>query len=150
MNQIHITIVKDADKNLLDSVNRLKPQLNQWKPEPISMKWLETILKNPMITMLAAKDSEKIIGMLLLINWQNLYVKKFFIEDVVVDQQYRGQGIATKLFNKAIELAKQKGLDEIDLGTSTWRTEANRLYQKLGFKTGKSKYYSLNLKDTSE
>lgn len=56
------------------------------------------------------------------------------IEDVVVDHQWRGQGIAQKLINEAIFRAQnQLHARTIDLTSRPDKVEANRLYKKLGF-----------------
>jgi ribosomal protein S18 acetylase RimI-like enzyme len=70
---------------------------------------------------------------------------KGFIEDVVVDRNYRGRGIGILLSKKLIEIAKDKNLDCIDLTSSPNRKEANMLYKKLGFKTKETNYYRLKI-----
>lgn len=55
------------------------------------------------------------------------------IEDVVVDQDARGQGVGTALTMAALELAQDQGARSIDLTSRTSRIAANRLYQQLGF-----------------
>ena len=57
------------------------------------------------------------------------------IEDVIVDDNYRRQGIATQLLQEAIERGiKDFNARTIDLTSRPDRDAANKLYQKLGFK----------------
>jgi RimJ/RimL family protein N-acetyltransferase len=46
---------------------------------------------------------------------------------------YRGQGLGRRLMNAAIQAAKEKGLQRIELKVRTTNTNAFMLYQKLGF-----------------
>ncbi|KAG2190034.1 hypothetical protein INT46_004876 [Mucor plumbeus] len=55
------------------------------------------------------------------------------IEDVVVDSDHRGKGIAHALINEAIQRAKKLQAKTIDLTSRPEREAANRLYKKLGF-----------------
>jgi ribosomal protein S18 acetylase RimI-like enzyme len=56
-----------------------------------------------------------------------------WIEDVVVDENNRGQGIATALVDAAIAAAQNRGARTVDLTSRPARREANRLYEKRGF-----------------
>jgi ribosomal protein S18 acetylase RimI-like enzyme len=63
------------------------------------------------------------------------------IEDVVVDQDARGQGVGTALTRAALDMAQQQGARSIDLTSRTSRVAANRLYQELGFQLRDSNAY---------
>lgn len=57
-----------------------------------------------------------------------------FMEDVLVDESCRGQGLATKLIAKLITAAKANHCYKI-VGTSRYgRENVHRLYEKIGFK----------------
>ena len=57
-------------------------------------------------------------------NW--LYVELFYL-----DSKYRGQDLGTKLMNRVVELATQKGC--IGIYTDTLSFEARGFYEKMGF-----------------
>ena len=60
------------------------------------------------------------------------------IDDVKVDERRRHQGIGTVLMEKAIEIAKENGVDCIELLVNGDNVAARGLYRKVGFKkTGK-------------
>jgi len=63
------------------------------------------------------------------------------IEDVVVDKDSRGKGFGETLVRYAIEKAKQRGCAKVDLTSRPDRTEANRLYLKIGFRSVKTNVY---------
>jgi len=55
------------------------------------------------------------------------------IEGVRVHQDFRGQGLGTKLFEWAIDRAKNRGCNIVQLTSNKTRSEAIRFYESLGF-----------------
>ena len=53
------------------------------------------------------------------------------IEDVAVNEKYRGKGVGKKLVEKLILIGKQKNCDKIVLSSSE---ENSKFYEKIGFK----------------
>ncbi len=60
--------------------------------------------------------------------------KRAQIESVRVDRKYRGQGLGKKVFEWAIDRAKEKNCRIIQLSTNKDRADAHRFYENLGFK----------------
>ena len=56
------------------------------------------------------------------------------IEGVRIHADYRGKGIGEKMFAFAIEQAKKKGCNLVQLTSDKQRPDAIRFYEKLGFK----------------
>lgn len=56
------------------------------------------------------------------------------LEGLVVDKNHRSHGIGTSLFNKAVEIAKQKASYKIIFTSGKDRADAHKFYKKLGFK----------------
>lgn len=69
------------------------------------------------------------------------------IESVAVDPEYRGKGLAKRLFQYVEELAKERGYEEIVLEVREFNHEAIGLYEKLGFRKTEflKNYYSEKL-----
>jgi len=63
------------------------------------------------------------------------------IEDVVVDQPYRGLGLGRALNEAALERAKAAGARSVDLTSSPRREAANQLYAALGFEKRDTNVY---------
>ncbi len=84
---------------------------------------------NPKSTSFEIWDNSNLIGCL---TWQ-LFWGQFHIKYLVVEEQYRGQGIGRKLMDHALEYAKAKGCTMIYLETMNF--QAVDFYEKLGFKT---------------
>ena len=72
--------------------------------------------------------------------------RKASVEDVVVLPAYRGQGIGRTLLTRIIDFARTK-LAPIDLRLTSnpSRTDANALYQALGFKQRETNVYAMSL-----
>ncbi|MDO4192666.1 MAG: GNAT family N-acetyltransferase [Erysipelotrichaceae bacterium] len=54
------------------------------------------------------------------------------ILELCVTANYRNLGIGTQLFQKAKEAARQRHAVRLELSTSTWRTDAQRFYERQG------------------
>ena len=56
-----------------------------------------------------------------------------YLAELYVVPDRRGEGTGRALMTEAIELAKRRGADTVDLGTSDSDVAARRLYESLGF-----------------
>ncbi|MBD1421639.1 GNAT family N-acetyltransferase [Sphingobacterium chuzhouense] len=68
---------------------------------------------------------------------------KGWIEDVVVDNAYRGQGIGRKLIEYLLKYSREMNLTEVLLFTESHRIAARKLYENLGFRIKDSSIYVL-------
>ena len=75
----------------------------------------------------------KLVGMALLYTVQTMSRNLGVVEEVVVDEKYRGKGIATKIMNKIIKKAKELELDCLELTVKNRNTPAMNLYKNIGF-----------------
>lgn len=70
---------------------------------------------------------------------------KAWIEDVVVDDRYRGRGFGKSLVAHAIEFVKSKDIPLLMLTSNPKRTAANKLYQDLAFERKETNVYRMSL-----
>lgn len=101
--------------------------------------------ENP-ITLVYCEHNDKVIGIASMCTYKVISGKKGWIEDVVVDEQYRGQGIGKKLMEKLLAEGKKKNLTEILLFTEDHRIAAIQLYSDLGFQLKESRIYTLKIR----
>lgn len=59
--------------------------------------------------------------------------KTIYLSYLVVNKEYRNQGIGTKMIRYARQISKKDGYSYIVLNVDNDNTEAKRLYEKLGF-----------------
>ena len=69
------------------------------------------------------------------------------IWDLAIDENYRRLGIATKLMNKAEEIARQEDIKRIWLFSGFHRKCAHELYRKLGYDENRDKAFVKNIEE---
>ena len=99
------------------------------------MKIKQKIITASGIKFFIEQEGEEVARAFLYILKNDLRERPFgFMEDVMVDEAYRGKGLATELIKKLIEAAKESNCYKI-VGTSRHgRENVHRLYEKIGFK----------------
>ncbi len=70
---------------------------------------------------------------------------KAWIEDVVVDDEARGNGIGEALSRAAIDEARRRGAKNVSLTSRPSREAANRLYRGIGFEQYETNLYRYEL-----
>lgn len=88
---------------------------------------------------------KKIIGLGWIFPRQTLLRKQAVVEDMIVDQDYRGRGYGERILLNLIAWARKKGIEVVELTTNPKRIAANNLYKKFGFKLHITNHYLLNL-----
>jgi len=130
---MQIEVVTQADEKLWDAFQRLVPQLTSNNPPP-ARDDLAALVKSESSTLLLARaDDGSIIGAANLTVYRVPTGIRAIIEDVIVDESARGQGIGEALVRRALEIARQKGASGVSLTSNPKRKAANVLYQKMGF-----------------
>ena len=142
---MQIDIVTHADGELFDAFQRLIPQLTNNNPPP-SLNDLADLVRDASSTLMVARDDQGvIIGALTLTVYRVPTGIRSIIEDVIVDTSARGQGIGDALMKYAINLAREKGAQNISLTSNPMREAANRLYLRAGFKKRETNAYQYKL-----
>jgi len=112
--------------------------------QPFSDDDLKEMIQNPHGFLYIARDAstKAIAGMVFLAIYRIPYAKKAYIDDVVIDEKFRGRGVATRLLEKSIEEAKKHQVSYVMLTAHPTRV-ANNLYEKLGFQKRETNVYRL-------
>jgi len=127
--------ITDVTEELVEACARLIPQLKLSSPAP-GREALERLVTDGASSLLAARypdEAAPIVGLLTLIVYRVPTGIRARIEDVVVDEGLRGQGIGEALVRLALRMAQESGADGVALTSNPKREAANRLYQRLGF-----------------
>jgi ribosomal protein S18 acetylase RimI-like enzyme len=85
------------------------------------------------------------VGMLTLATFCIPTGVRAWIEDVVVDGAVRGRGVGEALVQAALELARARGAQTVDLTSRPSREPANWLYVKVGFERRETNVYRYKL-----
>ena len=91
------------------------------------------------------EDDGGVIGMLTVGVYLSPTGSKAWIEDVVVDDMFRGRGLGRKLVAHAIDYCKSQNINTLMLTSNPKRVAANALYQSLGFERKETNVYKMNL-----
>ena len=137
-----IEIVEAPTVEVVTALARLLPQLSSATPPNASE--LATIIAGG-ATVFVARVDGVIAGSLTLVMYRIATGLKAWIEDVVVDEAARGQGVGEALNYAAIEEARRHGAKAVSLTSRPSREAANRLYQRIGFSARDTNVYRYDL-----
>ena len=143
LSHIDIIEVKDISKDVVLSLQKLLPQLTI-NYKSFDQKDLEEILDSQCTRLFTAIDrnsDNQIVGSFSLVIFRIATGRMIRIEDVVVDESRRGEGIGRKMMEHALNLAKKTGNVKIELYSHPTRVAADELYQSLDFKILKANLY---------
>ncbi len=127
----HIYEVTMADEALLEALKPLMAQLSGAN-EP-TLEQLTRMVESPMCHLFVAEREGRKTGMLTLALYDTLGARRAWIEDVVVSEEARGQGVGRELVKRAIAKAREAGADTLSLSSAPHRTAARALYRSEGF-----------------
>lgn len=122
----------------LNDINLLLEEQSPGARDNVSVDEIRQILSDPTFYLFVARDGEKIAGMASFFVRRNLARWMAEIHDVVVSQEYRGQGLGKQLTLALLaelrKIAHQEGTKiKLYLTSRPSREVANLMYRKLGF-----------------
>ena len=101
---------------------------------PISKKKYKAMLNNQYKINIAYIVDDKIAGVCLA-TIKDKIEKSIYIDDIFVLEEFRHQGIATKLYKQVESIAKDTGAKRIDLTVWQFNKTAMKFYESLGMET---------------
>ncbi|MDO8330562.1 MAG: GNAT family N-acetyltransferase [Fluviicoccus sp.] len=147
---IRITPATLADiPALSDLLTTLFTQEAEFTPDPAAqVRGLDHIIRQPETGLiLVARNEDAILGMVNLLYTVStaLGERVALLEDMVIADNARGQGIGGQLLEQAIAASRRNGCRRITLLTDRDNIVAQRFYQKHGFTASPMRPYRLNL-----
>lgn len=151
MDNITVTILKKATADNLKEVNHLLSglSLTGTPPRPLTIALLHRLIGQKNTFLLIAKSPEKTNKKI--IGFVTIYIVRIpsgviaTVEDLLVDESYRRQGVGRLLMEYAISLAEKKSARHISLRTSPQRIAANKFYERMGFHLMATNFFRINL-----
>ena len=140
---VEVVAASEVDDDLVTGFAALIPQLSSSQPPTAAQ--LQEIEASPASVLFLARVDGRLAGSLTLAFYRIPTGLKARIEDVVVDESARGQGVGEALNREAIEEARRRGAKDVSLTSRASRSTANRLYQRLGFEPYETNVYRLKL-----
>jgi ribosomal protein S18 acetylase RimI-like enzyme len=145
--RVKVEIATTLTPAIVDAVERLVGQLSRSAAPPTTAE-LSDIVSSPATDLfIAIDDGGTIIGTATLVTFRIPTGMRAWIEDVVVDEAGRGQGVGTVLTEAMVERAQELGCRTVDLTSRPSRESANRMYQRAGFVARDTNVYRLDLRD---
>ncbi len=137
-------IVKYLQKEFVFDLDRVKELTKQLDSSAIIN---EQSLYKAMLNGFISKiyEGDKLIGMGWIFARQTMLRKQAVVEDMIVDDAYRGKGYGKKMLLELINWAKEQGVDVIELTSNPKRIAANELYKKVGFELHPTNHYLYKL-----
>jgi ribosomal protein S18 acetylase RimI-like enzyme len=142
---VKVEVYRGDAAELTEALATLVPQLSTSNPPP-SLSDVEAMLASDAITQFVARDDGgAIIGVSTLAMFPIPTAKRAWIEDVIVDESGRGQGVGEALTRAMIDAARDHGCKTVELTSRPSREAANRLYQRVGFTNRETNVYRFTL-----
>lgn len=130
----------EIDDEVVAAFGRLLPQLSR-SASPLTPDDITAISSAEAITLLIARCDGVIAGTLTLVMFPLPTGLRAWIEDVVVDESFRGRGVGEELSRTAVRVALDAGVRTVDLTSRPSREAAGRLYERIGFRQRDSRVY---------
>ncbi len=137
--KIGVETLDHVTDEVVEAFGRLLPQLSS-SAKALDAAALDAVVSSPAVTVLLARSEGQIAGSLSLVMFRIPTGLRAWIEDVVVDEAARGQGVGAALTREALRLAREAGARTVDLSTRPTR-EAARLYEREGFSQRDTRMY---------
>ncbi|WP_417557453.1 GNAT family N-acetyltransferase [Mesoflavibacter zeaxanthinifaciens] len=139
--------IRFATQSDMPKVLELIKELAVFEKEPDAVIVTEKDLiehgfgKNPLFTCFVAEKEEEIVAIALIYfrfsTWKG---KTVHLEDLIVKQELRGQGLGTLLLDEVIKYGYSQGVQRICWEVLDWNTSAINFYEKQGAKILKDWY----------
>jgi ribosomal protein S18 acetylase RimI-like enzyme len=141
---VEVEVLSKVTDEVVEAFGRLLPQLSGSAPV-LDQAALAAIVSAPAVSVLVARSGETISGTLTLAIFPIPTGVRAWIEDVVVDDAARGQGVGAALTQEALRIARAAGARTVDLTSRPSRVAAGRLYERLGFQTRDTRMYRYSM-----
>jgi L-amino acid N-acyltransferase YncA len=132
---MHIELMDQVSDEIQAAFERLMPQLTPYSPPPTRDELAEMAASQATHVFLARLPDQngEIVGAATLGTFRSPTGLHGWIEDVIVDQRARRQGIGKALTEACLDQARTLGVREVNLTSRSTRCAANQLYQAMGF-----------------
>lgn len=127
-----IEVAGEPTAAIVEAVQRLTRQLSSSAAVP-SPDDVAELVTSPATDLFVAVEGDQILGLATLVTFRLPTGVRGWVEDIVVDDAGRGEGVGTALIDAMIAVARERRCRTLDLTSRPSREAANRLYQRIGF-----------------
>ena len=145
MSDYTIESLTSSDASTAEAIRLLIEQLTG-RDSSFGEEELRQTLQDSASRLFVMRREGAIVGMLTLCIYHCPTARKVWVEDVVVDSAYRGQGLGKELVAFAIDyVEKNLAPCSLMLTSRPSRIAANKLYQKAGFEQRQTNVYKIDI-----
>lgn len=132
---MRIEAVTEMTPEIQAALAHLLPQLNPNLPVPDAER-MRRLVADRDVVLLVARDGKRIVGTTTVIVYTTPFWIKARLDEVVVDESARSQGVGEALVKAALDVGRERGAQvaELQSGRGPGREAAHRLYERIGFK----------------
>src|SRR5207302_7385151 len=98
---------------------------------PRTPESVKRLVESDSTRLIVAREGGQIVGILTLVVFQLPTGVRGRLEDLVIDEQARGQGISLALMREGVRLAREAKVRTIDFTARPSRVAASRMYDRL-------------------
>ena len=138
----NIVEIKTYSAEYHEAMQRFLDQLTT-NPMTLTEEMFRQLLASENSHLFFLMKDEQIAGMLTVGIYYSPTGGKAWIEDVVVNETFRGQGLSKLLVAHAIEFTQSQGIPSLMLTSNPKRIAANKLYQAMGFTHKETNVYRM-------
>ena len=122
-NKKDLVQILDLIRELAEFENAAEKLVNTVEQMEEEMQYFECLV--------AEKDGGEIVGMALYYFVYYTWVgKSLYLDDLIVNNKFRGNGVGTKLFEMVLEEAKEQNCKRIRWQVLNWNKKAIKMYEK--------------------
>ncbi|MBO5889188.1 MAG: GNAT family N-acetyltransferase [Clostridia bacterium] len=141
---IRLAVEKDINKieNLLSQVDLIhhngRPDIFKIGNKYTTLQLIDLLKDKNRPILVCVDDNDVVLGYCFCIYQQHLNdsiltdIKTLYIDDLCVDEKMRGKNIGKKLYDAAVQLAKETGCYNVTLNVWSLNPSALRFYEKCG------------------
>ena len=143
-----VTRLENYTPEIADQVRQLLIQLSRSGKDrgEIPREWFEELIASPYHDMLVAIDEDKVIGIATLsIHMGPIIRKNAYLEDFVTDQNVRGKGVGSALWQEITNWAKEKGCKNLEFTCGNGREVAQQFYKNHGASVYDTNFFRMEI-----
>jgi GNAT superfamily N-acetyltransferase len=140
---ISYEVLSTVTPGVVRDIDALLPQMSE-EPPTMTAEYIQRIIDSG-TQMLVARAGDRIVGTACLVVAVHPRRIKGWVEDVIVDESFRGKGIAQEMMRKIIDMAREHDCDNLNLTSKPRRASAHSVYESFGFQKRDVNVYRLSL-----
>ena len=125
---IDISALTEYDGDVAATMGKLRRQLStKYDGAPIPRELIEEIIESPYHDILLALDGNQIVGMVVVSVVMMTTRRNVYMEDLVVDEDRRGEGIGGDLLEAVKEWGRKKNCQRLEFTSTSRENKENAI-----------------------